>query len=352
MAVVKADGYGHGLVPSARAALDGGATWLGVALVEEAFALREAGVRARILAWLLDPAADHDRQRAVALDIDLSVSDVDALAGVVAAARIAGRVARVHLDVDTGLGRAGATPESWAELVRAAAKAQAAGEIAVTGVWSHFAYADVPRHPTVAAQLVAFREALDVVAGEGLEPEVRHLANSAATLALPEAHFDLVRPGIAVYGISPGADVGTARDLGLRPAMQLEASLAQVKRVPAGHGVSYGHEYVTTRETTLGLVPLGYADGIPRAASNRGPVVAGGERHTVAGRVCMDQFVIDVGDADVSAGDDVLLFGPGDAWGPTAEDWADAAGTIAYEIVTRIGPRVPRLYANGNGPFE
>jgi alanine racemase len=175
-------------------------------------------------------------------------------------------------------------------------------------------------------------------------PQVRHLANSAATLALPQTHYDLVRPGVAIYGLSPGPEVGRASDLGLRPAMRLRADVALAKRVPAGQGVSYGHRYVTDRETTLALVPLGYADGIPRAATNVGPVSIGGARFTVSGTVCMDQFVVDVGDAVVEAGDEIVLFGAGDAGEPTADEWAAAVGTINYEIVTRIGPRVPRTH--------
>jgi alanine racemase len=349
MAVVKADGYGHSLVPSARAALAGGATWLGVAQVEEALALREAGVQARVLAWLAAPGATESQQRAVAADVDLSVSDQRGLDEVVAAARDAGRSARIHLKVDTGLARAGATPEDWPGLVACAAEAQLAGDVLVSGVWSHLAYADVPHHPTIAVQLDVFRAALDVASAHGLDPEVRHLANSAATLALPETHFDLVRPGIAVYGISPGADVGTAAELGLRPAMRLEVGLQQVKDVPAGTGVSYGHEFVTTAPTRLGLIPLGYADGIPRAAGGRGPVLAAGAVRTVAGRVCMDQFVIDLDGADARPGDRAVLFGDPELGEPGVEDWADAADTIAYEIVTRIGPRVPRVHVGESG---
>ena len=344
MAVVKADAYGHGLVPSARAAVDGGATWLGVALLDEAFALREAGVETPLLAWLLAPGDAAARERAIASDIDLSTAGPEALAEIVAAARVLGRTARVQLKVDTGLGRGGSTPDDWPALVRAAAQAQRDGDVTVTGVWSHLAYADVPLHPTVAAQTKVFGEAVDLALAAGLTPEVRHLANSAATLAVPEARFDLVRPGIAVYGISPGPEVGVARALGLRPAMTLEAMLVNVKRVPAGHGVSYGHEYVTSTETTLGLVPLGYADGVPRSAGNRGPVLAAGHIRPIAGRVCMDQIVLDLGDDAAGVGDRVVLFGPGDRGEPTADDWAVAAGTIPYEIVSRIGPRVPREY--------
>jgi alanine racemase len=343
MAVVKADGYGHGMVPCARAAVDGGATWLGVAFVEEALALRAAGFRLPILAWLLAP--DEDLGAAIAADVDVSVSATWALDAVGSAARAADRVARVHLKADTGLGRAGAGPDDWPMLVEAAAKAQAEGTVDVVGVWSHLAHADAPAHPTIEAQRLRFEEAVEVAGRAGLHPQLRHLANSAATLALPQTHYDLVRPGVAVYGLSPGSAVGVARELGLRPAMTLRASVALVKTVPAGQGVSYGHRYTTTTSTSLALVPLGYADGIPRHATNVGPVQINGRRFTVSGTVCMDQFVVDVGDADVHDGDDVVLFGPGDDGAPTADEWAAAVGTINYEIVTRVGPRVPRIYS-------
>jgi alanine racemase len=339
MAVVKADGYGHGLVPSARAALAGGATWLGTAIVDEALALRAAGITVPLLSWLWTPEEADTVRRALAADVDISVSNLWQLAAVTRVARATGSTARVHLKVDTGLSRNGSYVDDWPELVTAAAKAQAAGEIAVIGVWSHFAYADEPGHPTIGRQIAAFRAALDVATRAGVEPQLRHLANSAATLTLPEAHFDLVRPGIAVYGLSP-----VAEGFGLTPAMTLRAAAAGVKRVRAGEGVSYGHEYTTTRETTLVLVPLGYADGVPRHASNVGPVWVNGSRFTIAGRVCMDQIVIDVGDLPVAPGDPVVLFGPGRDGEPTAQDWADAVGTIHYEIVTRVGPRVQRVY--------
>ncbi|MBV9292344.1 MAG: alanine racemase [Frankiales bacterium] len=340
MAVVKADGYGHGMVPCARAALDGGASWLGVAFVEEALALRAAGIDAPVLAWLLAPG--DDVAAATAAGIDVSVSAGWTLDAVATAAADAGRAARVHLKADTGLGRAGATVPDWPALVEQAAKCEADGLVDVVGVWSHLAYADAPGHPTVARQVAAYGEALDVAGRAGLHPQFRHLANSAATLALPEAHFDLVRPGVAVYGLSPGPALGTSADLGLRPAMTLRAEVALVKHVEAGQGVSYGHRYTTTTSTRLALVPLGYADGVPRHATNVGPVQIGGRRFTVSGTVCMDQFVVDVGDTDVSAGDEVVLFGPGDSGEPTADDWAQAVGTINYEIVTRVGARVPR----------
>jgi alanine racemase len=339
MAVVKADAYGHGLVPSAQAALAGGATWLGTAIVDEALALRAAGITVPILSWLWTPSEDGTVGRALAAGVDVSASSQWQLDAILAAVRESGTTARVHLKIDTGLSRNGSYVDDWPDLVVAAAKAQAAGEITVVGAWSHFAYADEPGHPTIAKQIAAFGAALDVAARAGVQPELRHLANSAATLTLPEAHFDLVRPGIAVYGLSPVAD-----DHGLTPAMTLRAAAAGVKRVRAGEGVSYGHEYTTTRETTLVLVPLGYADGVPRHGSNVGPVWVNGARFTVAGRVCMDQIVIDVGDLAVAPGDPVVLFGPGRDGEPTAQDWADAVGTIHYEIVTRVGPRVQRVY--------
>lgn len=345
MAVVKADAYGHGLVPAARAARAGGAEWLGVALLDEALALRAAGIEGPVLAWLLGRA--EPLAEALAADIDLSVSGTSMLDAIVAAATSMGGAARVHLKVDSGLGRSGAPVAGWPALVAAARSAELDGAVRVVGVWSHLAYADAPGHPTIDRQLEAFREAVRAAEAAGLRPEVRHLANSAATLTRPDTHFDLTRPGLAVYGLSPLRD-SPPISLGLRPAMSLQAELALVKRVPAGHGVSYMHRYVTNRETTLGLVPLGYADGIPRDATNVGPLQVGGRRRTIAGVVCMDQFVIDLGDDPVSEGDVVALYGPGDAGEPTAQDWADATGTISYEIVTRMGPRVPRRYVGGS----
>ena len=347
MAVVKADGYGHGLLPCARAALAGGASWLGVAQLSEALALREEGIDAPVLSWLHAPG--DDLAAAVSADIDLSLAALWALEAAVTAARELGRPARVHLKVDTGLARGGTAPADWSELVVAVAKAQAEGAVEVVGIWSHYAWADAPTHPTVLRQQEAFADALEVAAGLGVRPALRHLANSAATLTNSGAHLDLVRPGLALYGLSPVPDLGSPADFGLRPAMTLRARLALVKRVGAGQGVSYGHAYTTTGETTLGLVPLGYADGVPRHASNTGPVLVAGARRTVAGRVCMDQFVVDLSGDAASAGDVAVLFGPGDDGEPTAQDWADAAGTISYEIVSRVGSRVPRTYVGGAG---
>lgn len=286
-------------------------------------------------------------REAIEADVDVSVSGFWALDEVVAAARAAGRPARVQLKADTGLGRGGCQPGDWPELVAGALRAEAEGLLKVTGLWSHFACADEPGHPSIAAQLLTFREMVAYAEAQGVEPEVRHIANSPATLTLPESHFDLVRPGIALYGVSPSPEIGTSTELGLRPAMTLAASLALVKNVPGGHGVSYGHHYVTAGATTLGLVPLGYADGIPRHASGGGPVLVEGKWRTVAGRVAMDQFVVDLGGDEPGPGAEAVLFGPGDRGEPTAEDWAQASGTIAYEIVTRIGSRVPRVHVNG-----
>jgi len=346
MAVVKSDAYGHGMVPCARAARQAGATWLGTATPEEALALRAAGDRGRVLCWLWTPGGPW--REAVEADIDVSASAPWALEEIADAARACGRTARVHLKADTGLGRGGCQPADWPGLVAAARAAEKEGTLKVVGLWSHFACADEPGHPSIAAQLAAFHEALAVAARAGLDPEVRHIANSPATLTLPEAHFDLVRTGVSVYGLSPSPEVGTPQDFGLRPVMTLRARLALVKRVPAGHGVSYGHHYTTPGDTTLALVPAGYADGIPRHASGCGPVLVAGKWRTVAGRVAMDQFVVDLGGDTAEAGDEAVLFGPGDGGEPTAEDWARAVGTIAYEIVTRIGVRVPRVHLNAD----
>lgn len=351
MAVVKADGYGHGLLPSARAALAGGATWLGVAQVDEALALRAAGVEARVLTWLYAPGAPlADALRA---DVDVSVSARWQLTEVLAAARESGRTARIHVKVDTGLGRSGVMPAELGPLLDAALRAQAEDLCAVVGLWSHFAWADAPEHPTVLAQAEVFAESVRQAERAGARLEVRHLANSAATLTNPSVHYDLVRPGISVYGLSPAPELGTPAELGLVPAMRLEAQLALVKTAEAGHGVSYGHAYTTPRRTVLGLVPLGYADGIPRHASGTqdrwgGPVQVGRRRLGVAGRVCMDQFVLDLGpDATEVAGDTVVLFGSGADGEATAEDWARLIGTISYEIVSRVGARIPREYVGG-----
>ena len=348
MAVVKADGYGHGLVPSARAAVRGGASWLGVAFLEEALALRSAGLDVPVLAWLFAP--DEDLAAPVAAGVDLGVYAPDELDRAAAAATEAGTPARVHLKADTGLSRGGATVADWPALCEAAARAAADGTVVVAGLWSHFAFADGgPDHPVNSRQAAVFAQALEVAHAAGLRPEVRHLANSAATLTAPATHYDLVRPGVSVYGLSPVPQLGSPRDFGLRPALTLRSQVVLTKRVPAGSGVSYLHRYTTAADATLALVPLGYADGVPRAATNCAQVLHRGVRRTVAGTVSMDQVVLDLGDDPVEAGDEVVLFGPGDDGEPTAQEWADAVGTIDYEIVTRLGSRVPRTYVGGGG---
>ncbi|NHN56655.1 alanine racemase [Calidifontibacter sp. DB0510] len=339
MAVVKGDAYGHGLVPAGRAALRGGATWLGVAQLSEALALRAAGISAPILSWLHAPGLDFTD--AVREGIDLGVPAIWELEAVAAAARTVGRPARVQLKVDTGLARNGAYGKDWPLLLEAAARLDAEEAVRVTGVFTHFAFADAPTHPTVLAQQERFADAVRDCERAGLRLEVRHMSNSAATLTTPAAAWDMVRPGLAVYGLSPVPDLGDSAHFGLVPAMEVSANVTVAKRIPAGQGVSYAHTYVTDKETTVIDIPCGYVDGVPRHASNRGPVVVHGERFTIAGRVCMDQFVVDVGELPVQAGDRVVLFG---ADAPTAQDWAEAADTISYEIVARMSSRLPRVY--------
>jgi len=339
MAVVKANGYGHGAVPAARAAVRGGAGWLGVVHVAEALEIRRAGVDAPLLCLMAIGSDDH--AAAIAAGVDLAAGSAGMVRRLAAAAEAAGRPARVHLKADTGLSRGGATKADWPSVLTAAGQAQSDGSIVVAGAWSHFASADDPGNPSIDAQLTAFKEALAVAESAGIAPQVRHIANTAAALDVPEARYDLVRVGGGSYGLAtlPGGPPAW-----LRPAMTLRARLALVKRVPAGTGVSYGHRYVTPRETTLGLVPLGYADGIPRSATGLPLVAARGRRWRIAGTVCMDQLLIDFGDEPVTEEDEVVLFGPGDDGEPTAQEWGEALGTISYEIVTGISARVPRTH--------
>lgn len=346
MAVVKADGYGHGLVPAARAVLAGGADCLGTTVLDEALALRAAGITAPVLSWLHNPGTDY--APALQQDVQVSANAVWGVDEIVAAARASGRTAELHLFVDTGLSREGATMADWPGVVEAAARAQADGYVSVVGLWSHMAYADAPTHPTIGAQVRVFEEAVALARGAGLTDARLHLANSAATVALPETWYDMVRPGIALYGLDPlcGSDPHAH---GLRPAMTVRAGVMLAKRVAAGVGVSYGHTYLTRGESTLALVPVGYADGIPRAAGNSAPVLAAGAQRRIAGRVCMDQFVLDVGDDAIEAGDEVVLWGPGDDGEPTAQQWATALDTIHYELVTRIGGRFTRRYVGSAG---
>jgi alanine racemase len=267
---------------------------------------------------------------------------VDQVEELVTAAGRSGTVVRAHLKIDTGLGRGGATGHDWPVVVEAAAKAQADGAVEVVGVWSHLACADIRRHPTIDDQLAAFHDALATAERFGIRPRYRHLANSVATLTRPDTHFDLVRAGTAIYGLSP---IVGERFAMLRPAMTVRARVSHTKRVPAGLGISYGHTYRTARETTLAVVPLGYGDGLPRAASNGGFVRLGRRTRSIAGRVCMSQVVVDCGDDPVAPGDVAVLFGPGDDGTPTAEDWAEALGTINNEIVIGFGAgRTTRVY--------
>jgi alanine racemase len=340
MAVVKSDGYGHGMLPTATAALAGGASWLGVVQIADALALREAGLTVPVLCLLGAPDVPHEE--AVGADIDLTAGTAALVRQIAAAARRAGRPARLHLEADTGMCRGGATAADWPGVVRAAVEAEATGHARVVGIWSHFACADIPGHPSIATQLAAFRAAVELAEQAGAQPEVRHLANTPATLTLPESWFDLVRPGGAIVGLStlPGGVPGW-----LRPAMTVRARLVQTKRVPAGSGVSYGHRYATSGPSTLGYFPLGYNEGIPRLATNTAQVSVRGRRFTIAGTVNMNQTIIDFGDLPAEPGDEVIVFGPGDAGEPTAQEWADALGTLSYEIVTRFTGKVPRSYS-------
>jgi alanine racemase len=345
MAVVKSDGYGHGMIPSAQAALAGGATWLGVVQLADAIALRQAGVEVPVLSLHGSPDAPH--AEAIAQGIDLTVGTPALVRQIAAAAQQAGRPARLHLEADTGMGRGGATAADWPALVKAARAAEAAGEVRIVGLWSHFACADIPGHPTIARQLADFRAAVEIAERAGCKPEVRHLANTPATLTLPESYFDLVRPGGAVVGLS--TTPGGAPDW-LRPAMTLRARLIQVKQVAAGTPVSYAHRFATERETRLGVLPLGYNEGIPRHATNMADLLfTGGRRVSIAGTVNLNHVVVDLGDQQAEAGDVVILFGPGDQGEPTAQEWAEKLGTISYEIVSRFTGKVPRTYSGVTG---
>ncbi|GHD47574.1 alanine racemase [Mycetocola manganoxydans] len=336
LAVVKADAYGHGAVPVARAALEGGADWLGTADITEALALRSAGIDAPLLCWLHEEGADFSA--AVREGIDLGASSAAQLDAV---ARAAGTSrAAVHLKLDTGLSRNGVAEADWAAVFDHARRLEEAGSLSIRGIFSHLSNASAEDDR---AAVAVFRRGLALAENAGLRPDLVHLAATAAAIDLPDARFNTVRIGIGMYGLSPFDDRSSA-DLGLVPAMTLMGRIAAVRRLPAGSGVSYSYTYRTQRESTLALVPLGYADGVPRQASGAGHVVIAGSRFPVAGRIAMDQFVVDVGDLDVAVGDDVILFGDPVSGVPSATEWAEAAGTINYEIVTRIGARVERRY--------
>ena len=370
LATVKANAYGHGLVPVALAALDGGADWLGVAQLAEAFALRrgldEAGVAradAPLLAWISTSSSDFSA--AIEADIDLSVSWTWVLADICAAAREVGRPARVHVKIDTGMSRAGSTLADLPALASALRMAVDDGLVDVVGAWSHMSRADDPSeagNASTASHVRIFEEGLAILADAGITPRIRHLAATSGILWHPEAHYDMVRAGIGLYGLSPDPAVATSEQLGLIPALELRAPLTSVKVIEEGTPVSYGGTWVAPTRRWIGLVPLGYGDGILRAVSNKARVVvhtaSGPFNAPLIGRVCMDQFMVDLGPAQASPGtptarsgqapaapgDTAILFGSGAGGEALADDWADAASTINYEIVTHLGIHIPRTY--------
>lgn len=337
MVVVKADGYGHGMVEVAGAARDAGAQWLGVATLDEAVALRDAGDEGRLLCWLAVPGEDY--RPALERDVDVSAYSAAQVEEIDTAAAGLGVTARLQLKFDTGLSRGGAPRGRWRQLVDAAVAAE---HVTVTGLWSHFACSDEPEHPANHAQEAAFREALALAESAGIDPEVRHLANSAGALLRPSARFDLVRCGIASYGLTPAPRVASSAELGLVPAMTVRARVVIGKDIDTGAGVSYGHTFVAPGPMRVGVVPMGYGDGIPRHASRSAQVQVDGQRADLLGTVCMDQFVIAA--PEVAAGDEVVLFGAGRDGEPTAQEWADWCGTISYEIVTRMHGRADRVW--------
>jgi alanine racemase len=341
MAVVKADGYGHGATPVARAALMAGAAELGVATVDEALALRRDGITAPLLAWLHAPGTDFGP--ALKADVQIAVSSLRQLGELLGGVEHTGVSASVTVKVDTGLNRNGVSAAEYPAMLDALVRAQAADAIRVRGVMSHMVHADDPQHPTNNLQAQRFSDVLTQARAAGLRYEIVHLSNSPAAMSRPDLAYDLVRPGIAVYGLSPIPDRG---QMGLIPAMTLKCPVALIKSVRAGEGVSYGHTWIAQRDTTLALMPIGYADGVYRALGGRINVLIKGRLRPSVGRICMDQFVVDLGpDAtDVREGDDAILFGPGFDGEPTAQDWADMLGSIHYEVVTSPRGRVVRVY--------
>ena len=335
LAVVKADGYGHGAVTAARAALEGGATWIGVADPEEALALRRAGVDAPLLAWILHTDADFGPVATEA--IDLGVSSEAQLRRVAATAP----GAAVQIKLDTGLSRNGVEARWWGRVFETAAELERDGALRVRGLFSHLANTSPEEDARAEAR---FADAVRLARGAGLDPALLHLSSTAAAVTRDQSAFTMVRCGIGIYGVSPFGDPARVPE-GLRPAMTLSTEVAAVRRVPAGTGVSYDHVWRAPAATTLALVPMGYADGVPRAASNRAEVLLGGTRRPVRGRIAMDQFLVDVGDDDVHVGDEVVLLGDPATGAPSADQWGVWADTIGYEIVTRIGPRVRRVPA-------
>ncbi|MCV7123462.1 alanine racemase [Mycobacterium lacus] len=341
MAVVKADGYGHGATRVARAALAAGAAELGVATVDEALALRADGITAPVLAWLHPPGIDFGP--ALLGDVQIAVSSPRQLDELLDAVRRTGRTATVTVKVDTGLNRNGVGPAQYASMLTALRRAVAEDAIRPHGLMSHLVYADRPHDPINDVQAQRFATLLAQARDQGVRFEVAHLSNSSATLGRPDLTLDLVRPGIAVYGLSPAAEFA---DMGLVPAMTLKCTVALVKSIRAGEGVSYGHTWIAPHDTNVALLPIGYADGVFRALGGRLEVMINGRRRRSAGRICMDQFVVDLGPGplDVAEGDQAILFGPGTRGEPTAQDWADLVGTIHYEVVTSPRGRITRTY--------
>ena len=341
MAVVKADGYGHGATRVARAALAAGAAELGVATVDEALALRADGVTAPVLAWLHPPGIDFGP--ALLADVEIAVSSVRQLDELLDAVRRTGKTATITVKVDTGLNRNGVAPALYPSMLAALRQAVAEDAVRLRGLMSHMVYADQPDNPINDVQAQRFADMLAQARHQGLRFEVAHLANSSATMSRPDLAFDLVRPGIAVYGLSPVPELG---DMGLIPAMTVKCVVALVKSVCAGEGVSYGHTWIAERDTTVALMPIGYADGVFRALGGRLEVLINGRRRPGVGRICMDQFLVDLGpgQVDVAEGDEAILFGPGTRGEATAQDWADLLGTIHYEVVTSPRGRITRTY--------
>jgi alanine racemase len=334
MLVVKADGYGHGLVTAAKAGLDGGATWLGTADIDEALALRRSGITAPVLAWLIGP--DSEVSEAIQHGVTLGVGSVDALRQVIAEGSVSAP-AIIHIEVDTGMGRGGIEEKAWEEVFHLAHQAEATGSIQIQGMFTHFAQTS---GDSDARQQQAFDRAREQAQEVGLDPEVIHTSSSTPAVRSSQAGNTLVRLGMSAYGVGL---VPEHEPLRLRPAMRVSGQVIQVKHLPANHGVGYDHTYRTHSDTTVVVVPMGYADGLPRLASSAGPVTINGQRFSVSGRVSMDQVSIDVGSAAVSRGDWAVFFGDPDNGEPGVWDWAKAASTIPYEMVTGIGARVERV---------
>jgi alanine racemase len=346
MAVVKADGYGHGAVAVGRAALAAGAAELGVATIDEALALRRDGVCSPVLAWLHPPGTDFGP--ALEADVEVAVSSVRQLGEVLDAVERTGRTATITVKVDTGLNRNGVSAVEYPDVLTALRRAQADGAIRLRGIMSHLVYADNPENPFNDLQAQRLTDMVASARDQGVRCEIVHLSNSPAVMTRPDLAFDMVRPGIAVYGQTPIPERG---DMGLRPAMTLKCPVALIRSVQAGDGVSYGHTWIAEHDTTLALLPIGYADGVFRTLSGRIDVLIKGRPRRSVGRICMDQFVVDLGpgEVDVAEGDDAILFGPGTQGEPTAQDWADLLGTINYEVVTSPRGRVTRTYRGATG---